>query len=100
MLAGTTGGARPRARLAPRKARSPGDFDPPRWPRGRVARTCDDQEGIHPQLADLTGIKLGSDDLATCHQKLAAAVGAELYAEKILEAARLLAAARIHSERY
>jgi hypothetical protein len=52
------------------------------------------------QLADLTGLELGSDDLATCHQKLAAAVGAGLYSEKILETARRLAAARIHSERY
>src|SRR5215218_10409658 len=52
------------------------------------------------QLADLTGLEVGSDDLATCHQKLAAAVGGKLYSEKILEAARHLAAARIHSERY
>jgi hypothetical protein len=52
------------------------------------------------QLADLTGLEDGSDDLATCHQNLAAACGAGLYDEKILEAARRLAAARIHSERY
>jgi hypothetical protein len=52
------------------------------------------------QLVDLTGLGVGSDDLATCHQKLAAAVGAGLYSEKILETARRLAAARIHSERY
>jgi len=52
------------------------------------------------QLADLTGLEVGSDDLRLAHQKLAARLGAELYSDEILEAARALAAQRIHMQRF
>jgi hypothetical protein len=52
------------------------------------------------QLADLVGLEAGSDDLTAAHEKLAVAVQAPLYSEKILVAARKLASLRIHSDRF
>lgn len=58
------------------------------------------KEEFTRQLADLVGLEAGSDDLTAAHEKLAVAVQAPLYSEKILVAARKLASLRIHSDRF
>jgi hypothetical protein len=59
-----------------------------------------DRKEFIRQLAELTDLEVGSDALATAHQKLAVAVHAPLYSEKILRAARQLASLRIHQDRF
>jgi hypothetical protein len=59
-----------------------------------------DKEKFTRELAELTGLDVGSDELKAAHQKLCVFVHAEPYSPKILEAARKLAAIRIHQDRF
>jgi hypothetical protein len=51
------------------------------------------------ELAQLAGLEVGPPELEEAHEKLAAALGVKAYSEKILEAARRLAAVRMHADR-
>lgn len=64
-----------------------------------MAMTKRAKQEFTAELAQLTGLELGSPELEEAHEKIAAALKVKAYSEKILELARRLAAQRMHADR-